>query len=141
MKSLTSAGFPQTLCSQTVLSMEGCSTDPFNVEAMFIVTTLFCSDPFSPLLCTGPSWYAGCCCATRGLCVCYVLPCPFIIWVIESGCLQRKHCGVMGGGVGSSYPPILLAWDGGGGVKQGARGMGVYSPPKTIQQMNCSIQS
>ena len=38
MKSSPSAGFPQTLCSQAVLSKEGCSRGPFTVEAVLIVT-------------------------------------------------------------------------------------------------------
>ena len=77
MKSSTSAGFPQTLCSKAVLSREGCSRGPFTVKAVPIVTTLFCSFHFSPLLCAVRSWYAGCCCATRRLRVCsMVLPLP-----------------------------------------------------------------
>ena len=51
MKSSPPAGFPQTLCSQAVLSKEGCSGGLFTVEAVLIVTTLSCSLPFSPLLC------------------------------------------------------------------------------------------
>ena len=74
MKSSPSAGFPQTLCSQAVLSKEGSSRGHFTVEAVLIVTTLFCSLPFSPLLCAVRSWYAGCCCATRGLPVCSIIP-------------------------------------------------------------------
>ena len=74
MKSSPSAGFPQTLCSQAVLSKEGCSRGPFTVEAVLIVTTLSCSLFFSPLLCAARSWYAGCCCATRGLRVCFIVP-------------------------------------------------------------------
>ena len=74
MTSLPSAGFPQTLCSQAVLSKEGCSRGPFIVEAMLIVTTLSCSLPFSLLLCAVRSWYGGCCCATRGLRVCDSVP-------------------------------------------------------------------
>ena len=70
MKSSTSAGFPQTHCSQAVLSKEGCSRGPFTVEAVLVVTSLSCSLPFSPLLCAVRSWFAGCCCATRGLRVC-----------------------------------------------------------------------
>ena len=70
------AGFPQTLCSRAVLSKEGCSRGPFAVEAVFIVTTLSCSLPFSPLLCAVRSWCARCCCATRGLRVCHVPPLP-----------------------------------------------------------------
>ena len=74
MKSSPSAGFPQTFCSQAVLSKEGCRRGPFTVEAMLIVTTLSCSLPLSPLLCAVRSWYAGCCCATRGLRVCSIVP-------------------------------------------------------------------
>ena len=74
MKSSPSAGVPQTLCSQAVLSKEGCSRGPFTVEAVLIVTTLSSSLPFSPLLCAVRSWYAGCCCATRGLRVCCIVP-------------------------------------------------------------------
>ena len=74
MKFSPSAGFPQTLCSQAVLSKEGCSRGPFTVEAMLIVTTLSGSLPFSPLLCAVRSWYAGCCCATRGMRVCSIVP-------------------------------------------------------------------
>ena len=73
MKSSTSTGFPQTLCSQAVLSQEGCSRGPFTVEAVLIVTTLSCSLPFSPVLSAVRSWYAGCCCVTRGLLVCYIV--------------------------------------------------------------------
>ena len=73
MKSSPSAGFPQTLCSQPVLSKDGRSRGPFTVDAVLIVTTLSCSLPFSPLLCAVRSWYAGCCCATRGLRVCYIV--------------------------------------------------------------------
>ena len=74
MKSSPSAGFPQTLCSQAVLSKEGCSRGPSTVEAVLIVTTLSCSLPFSPLLCAVRSWYAGCWCATRGLRFCSIVP-------------------------------------------------------------------
>ena len=74
MKSSASAGFPQTLCSQAVVSKEGCSRGPFTVEAVLIVTTLSCSLPLSPLLCAVRSWYAGCCRATRGLRVCSIVP-------------------------------------------------------------------
>ena len=74
MKSSPSAGFPQTLCSQAVLSEERCSRGPFTVEAVLIVTTLSCSLPFSPFLCTVRSWYSGCCCVTRGLRVCSIVP-------------------------------------------------------------------
>ena len=73
IKSSPSAGFPQMLCSQAVLSNEGCSRGPFTVEAVLIVTTLSCSLPSSPLLCAVRSWYAGRCCATRGLRVCYIV--------------------------------------------------------------------
>ena len=73
-KSSPSAGFPQMLCSHTVLSNEGCSRGPFNVEAMLTVTTLSCSLPFQPLLCAVRSWYADSCCATRGLRVCSTVP-------------------------------------------------------------------
>ena len=45
-------------------------------DSTLIVTTLSCSLPFSPLLCGVRSWYAGCCCATRRLRVCYVPPLP-----------------------------------------------------------------
>ena len=76
MKSSPSAGFQRTICSQAVLSKEGCSRGPFTVGAVLIVTTLPCSLPFSPLLCAVRSWCAGCCCATRGLRVCYVPPLP-----------------------------------------------------------------
>ena len=76
MKSSPAAGFPQTLCSQAVLLKDDCSWGPFAVEAVLIVTTLFCSLPFSPLLCAVRSCYAGCCCATRGMGVCYVPPLP-----------------------------------------------------------------
>ena len=72
-KSSPSAGFPQTLCSKAVLSKEGRSRGPFTVEAVLIVTTLSCSLPSSPLLCSVRSWYAGCCCATGGLRVCYIV--------------------------------------------------------------------
>ena len=75
MKSSPSAGFPQTLCSRPVLSKEGCSRVPFTVEAVLILTTTpSCSLPFSPLLRAVRSWYAGCCCATRGLRVCSIVP-------------------------------------------------------------------
>ena len=78
VKSSPSASFPQTLCShrcsQAVLSKEGCSRGPFTVEAVLIVATLSCSLPFSPLLCALRSWYEGCCCATRGLRVCSIVP-------------------------------------------------------------------
>ena len=74
MKSSPSPGFPQTLCSRAVSSKEGCSKVPLPVEAMLIVTTLSCSLPFSPLLCAVRSWYAGCCCATRGLRVRSIVP-------------------------------------------------------------------
>ena len=50
-KSSPSASFPQMLCSQAVLSKEGCRRGPFTVEAALIVTTLSCSLPFSPWLC------------------------------------------------------------------------------------------
>ena len=73
MKSSPSAGFPHTHCSQAVLSKEGCSRGPFTVEVALIVTTLYCSLPSSPLLCAVRSWYAGCCCATRGLRVCNIV--------------------------------------------------------------------
>ena len=73
MKSSPSAGFPQTLCSQAVLSKEGCSRGPFAEEAVLIVTALSCSLPVSPLLYAVRSWYASCCCATRGLRVCYYI--------------------------------------------------------------------
>ena len=79
MKSSPSAGFPQTLCSQAALSKEGCSGGPFTVEAVLIVTTPSCSLHFPPLLCGVRSLYAGCCFATRGLRVCYIPPCPYII--------------------------------------------------------------
>ena len=46
IKSSPSADFPQTLCSQAVLSNEGCSRGPFTVEAVLIVTALSCSLPF-----------------------------------------------------------------------------------------------
>ena len=74
MKSSPSAGIPQTLCGQAVLSKEGRSRGTFTVEAVLIVTTLFPSLPFSPLLCAVRSWYAGCCCSTRGLHVCSMVP-------------------------------------------------------------------
>ena len=74
MTSSPSAGFPQTLCNQAILSKEGCSRGPFTVEAMLIVTTLSCSLPFSPLLCAVRSWYEGCCCVTRGVRVCASVP-------------------------------------------------------------------
>ena len=47
MKSSPSAGFPLALCSQAVLSKEGCSRRPFTVEAVFNVTNLSCSPFFS----------------------------------------------------------------------------------------------
>ena len=74
MKSSPSAGFPQTRCSQAVLSKKCCSRGPFTVEAVLIVTTPSCSLPFSPLLYAVRCWYAGCCCATRGLRVCSIVP-------------------------------------------------------------------
>ena len=73
MKSSPSAGFPQTLCSQAVLSKQGRSRGPFTMEAVLIVTTLSCSLPFGPLLCAVRGWCACCCCATRGLRVCYIV--------------------------------------------------------------------
>ena len=84
MKSSPSVGFPQTLCSQAVLSKEGCSRGPFTVEAVLIVATLSCSLLFAPLLCAVRSWYAGCCCATRGLRVCSIVhPLP-LYYILRS---------------------------------------------------------
>ena len=106
MKSSPSAGFPQTICSHTVLSKKGCSRGPFTVEAVLMVTTLSFSLPFSPLLCAVRSWYAGCCCATRGLRVCSkvpLLPLYYIgcrIGVVCIGYFYRNE-----GGMGSSSPP------------------------------------
>ena len=82
MKSSPSAGFPQMLCSQAILSKEGCSRGLFTVEAVLIVTTLSCSLAFFPLLCAVRSWYAGCCCATRGLRVCSIVP-PLPLYYIR----------------------------------------------------------
>ena len=75
MKSSPSAGYSHTLCSQAVLSKEGCSRGPCTVDAVLILTPLSSSSlPFSPLLRAVRSWYEGCCCVTRGLRVCSIVP-------------------------------------------------------------------
>ena len=76
-----SAGFPQTLCSQAVLSKDGCSRGAFPAEAVIVVTSLSCSLSIHLLLCAVRSWYARWCCATKGLRVCYVPPPPLCLLV------------------------------------------------------------
>ena len=100
MKSSPSAGFPRTLCSQVVLSKEGCSRGPSTVKAVLMVTTLSCSLPFSPLLCAVRSWCAGSCCATRGLRVYYVPPLPLYYIGFKMGLFACEIIWRNGGGRG-----------------------------------------
>ena len=82
------------------------------MEAVLIVITLSCSLSFTPLLCAVRSWYAGCCCATRGLRVCSIVPpLPHHYIGFSRGVACIGNYVTLWGGVGSSYPPPSL-WKG-----------------------------
>ena len=92
VKSSPYAGFTQSLCSQPVLSKEGCSRVPFIVETVLVVTTLSCS--LSHLLRCSALCVAGAQAAAArpegAACLLCTPPRPFTIWDLEWGCKRSR---------------------------------------------------